>query len=75
MHLSWRDLEELSRSGKSAWRLYACNPHLLFCAKCRKELKSHVVDRSLILKLKAAYARDEKIHTMINSLSRTRRSQ
>lgn len=73
MHLSWRELETLSSDGTPSWRRYVRHPHLLFCAKCREELKSHAEDRALILNLKAAYARDEKIHTLRNRLERTRR--
>ena len=75
MHLSWRDLEELSRNGKLSWRQYVRHPHLLFCAKCREELKSHGADRSLIQNLKSAYARVEKLHTVMSSRSISRRPQ
>ena len=54
MHLSLRDFETLSREGEPSWRRYVHYPHLLFCAKCRKELKSYGEDRSLISDLKNA---------------------
>lgn len=63
MHLSWRDFENLSCVDVPSWQRYARYPHLLFCAKCRKELKAHGEERTLISDLKAAYAREEKIHT------------
>ena len=62
MHLSLRDFEALSCEGVSSWRRYVQYPHLLFCAKCRKELKSYGEDRPLISDIKSAYAREEKIH-------------
>ena len=62
MHLSLRDFETLSREGEPSWRRYVHYPHLLLCAKCRRELKSYGEDRSLISDLKNAYAREEKIH-------------
>lgn len=70
MHLSWRDLEILSCDGKPSWRRYVRCPHLLFCAKCRKELKTHGEDRSLISDLKAAYVREEEIHMIMASRGR-----
>lgn len=72
MHLSWRELEILSREVNLDWRRYVRCPHLLLCSKCRRELKSHGEDRSLILSLKSAYARDEMIHTMRSSRGQTR---
>lgn len=62
MHLSLRDFEALSCEGGAFWRRYVHYLHLLFCAKCRKELKAYDEDRSLILDVKNAYAREEKIH-------------
>ena len=70
MHLSWRELEILSCEVDLDWLRYVRYPHLLFCSKCRRELKSHGEDRSLILGLKSAYARDEMIHTMRSSRGR-----
>lgn len=72
MHLSWRELEILSREVNQDWKRYVRYPHLLFCPECRRELKSHGEDRSLILSLKSAYTRDELIHTMRSSLVHTR---
>ena len=72
MHLSLRDLEALSCEGVSSWRRYVHYPHLLFCAKCRKELKSYGEDRSLLSNLKNAYAREEKIHLIRTSRGRSR---
>ena len=74
MHLSWRDFEELSREGVSSWRRYVRFPHLLFCAKCRQELKSHDEDSPLISSLKAAYAREEKIHLIRTSREVSKRT-
>ena len=62
MHLSLRDFEVLSCDGGPFWRRYVHCPHLLFCAKCRKELKAYGEDRSLISDLKNAYVREENIH-------------
>ena len=62
MHLSLRDFESLLCLWESSWRRYVRCPHLLFCAKCRKELKAYRADRSLIYDLKNAYAREEQIH-------------
>jgi len=67
MHFSWRDLETLSCEDMPSWRRYVRYPHLLFCAKCRKELKAHGEDRTLISNLKAAYAREERIHMIRTS--------
>lgn len=74
MHLSWRELEILSCEVDLDWLRYVRYPHLLFCSRCRRELKSHGEDRSLILSLKSAYARDEMIHTMRSSRGQPRRS-
>ena len=73
MHLSLQDFEALSCEGKPSWRRYVQYPHLLFCAKCRKELKSYGEDRSLISDLKNAYAREEKIHLIRASRRSSRR--
>lgn len=73
MHLSWRDLEILSCEGTPSWQRYVRYPHLLFCAKCRRELKAHGEDRSLISDLKAAYVREERIHTIRTSRGTSRR--
>jgi hypothetical protein len=67
VHLSLRDFEALSLEDGSSWRRYVRCPHLLFCAKCRKELKSYGEDRSLISDIKSAYAREEKIHLIRTS--------
>lgn len=74
MHLSWRDLENLSREGKVSWRMYVRCPHLLFCSKCRRELRTHSEERALISNLKAAYVREEMIHTARTSRVTSRRS-
>ena len=73
MHLSLRDLEALSCEGESSWRRYVHYPHLLFCAKCRRELKSYGEDRSLISDIKNAYAREEKIHLIMASRGASKR--
>ena len=73
MHLSFRDFEDMSREGVPSWRRYVHHPHLLFCAKCRKELKSYGEDRSLISDIKNAYAREEKIHLIRASRGASRR--
>ena len=73
MHLSLRDLEALSREDAMSWRRYIHYPHLLFCAKCRQELKSYGEDRSLISDIKNAYAREEKIHLIRASRRASRR--
>jgi len=73
MHLSLRDFESLSCDGEPSWRRYVRYPHLLFCAKCRKELKSYGEDRSLISDLKNAYAREEKIYLIRASRGASRR--
>lgn len=73
MHLSLRDFEALSRQGDSFWRRYIHHPHLLFCAKCRKELKAYGEDRSLIADIKNAYAREEQIYLVRASRRATRR--
>ena len=73
MHLSLRDFEVLSREGVSFWWRYVHYPHLLFCAKCRKELKSYGEDRLLISDVKNAYAREENIHLIRASRSASRR--
>ncbi len=73
MHLSLRDFEALSCGGEPSWRRYVRYPHLLFCAKCRMELKSYGEDRSLISDLKNAYAREENIHLTRASKVRSRR--
>ena len=73
MHLSLRDFEALSCEGESSWRRYVRYPHLLFCAKCRRELKSYGEDRSLISDIKNAYAREEKIHLIRASRGASRR--
>lgn len=62
MHLSLRDFEDISCGGVPFLRRYVRYPHLLFCAKCRKELKSYNEDRTLISDVKNAYAREETIH-------------
>lgn len=74
MHLSWRDFESLSRGGGPTWRHYVRFPHLLFCAKCRSELKAHGEDGPLLTRLKAAYAREETIHLIRTSREVTRRT-
>lgn len=74
MHLSWRDFESLSRGGEPAWRRYVRFPHLLFCAKCRRELKAHGDDAPLLTHLKTAYAREETIHLIRTSREVTRRT-
>jgi len=67
MHLSWQDLEVLSCVDMPSWRRYVRCPHLLFCAKCRQELKTHREDRLLLSDFKKAYARVEKIHAIMSS--------
>ena len=67
MHLSLRDFETLPHDGKLSWRQYIRYPHLMLCPKCRKEYKEYREDRSLIADLKAAYARDEEIHSVMVS--------
>ena len=67
MHLSLRDFEALSCEGEAFWLRYVHYPHLLFCAKCRKELKAYGEDRSLISDVKNAYVRAEKIHLIRTS--------
>lgn len=73
MHLSWRDLERLSGEDGTSWRRFLRYPHLLFCAKCRGELKAHGEDRSLISGLKSAYAREEEIHMVMASRRASKR--
>ena len=73
MHLSLRDFEALSCEGVPSWRRYVHYPHLLFCAKCRKELKSYGEDRALISDIKDAYAREEQIHLIRASRGASRR--
>ena len=73
MHLSLRDFEALSCESGPSWRRYVHYPHLLFCAKCRRELKAYGEDRSLILDIKSAYAREEKIHLIRASRGASRR--
>ena len=67
MHLSLRDFEALTCGEATFWRRCARYPHLLFCAKCRSELKSYGEDRPLILGVKNAYAREEAIHLAVAS--------
>lgn len=74
MHLSWRDFESLSHGGESSWRRYVRFPHLLFCAKCRRELKAHGEDGPLLESLKAAYAREETIRLIRTSREVSRRT-
>ena len=73
MHFSLQDFETLWSEGGSSWLRYIHHPHLLFCAKCRMELKSYGEDRSLISDLKNAYVRDEKIHQIKVSRGASRR--
>ena len=70
MHLSLRDFEALSGEVGPSWLRYVHSPHLLFCAKCRRELKSYGEDRSMIAGIRDAYAREENIH-LIRSSRRT----
>lgn len=72
MHLSLRDLEALSCGDGPSWLRYVRCPHLLLCAKCRRELKTYGRDRVLISDVKNAYARGEEIH-LIRASRRTSR--
>ena len=67
MHLSWKDYESLASQGAGTWRDFVRYPHLLVCARCRRELKEHRENRALLGDFKVAYLRGEAVHKVMMS--------
>lgn len=67
MHLSWKDYDALATQGLGTWQDFVRYPHLLVCARCRRELKAHRESRTLLSDLKTAYQRGEAVHRVMST--------
>ena len=74
MHLSWKDYESLAVRGAGTWRDFVRYPHLLVCARCRREVKEHRTDGTLLRDIKAAYLRGEEVHRVMVTKGGSRRA-
>ena len=65
MHLSWKDYEALTARESGDWRDFVRYPHLLVCARCRREVKEYRINGTLLRDLKIAYLRDEEVRRVM----------